>query len=133
MSVLDQNGRIQALGFLARWRLTSHALYYKIPYLGSKRRPVVNPFLAAFSQKSLASAYVFELELKLQEGRKVFVEIRYFRKLKVILPKAGSVYNKARTIKIAISSPFARETITFVIILKINTLSILAGIIPTII
>jgi hypothetical protein len=29
MSVLDQ---IQALGFLARWRLTSHALYYKIPY-----------------------------------------------------------------------------------------------------
>ena len=27
MSVLDQNGRIQALGFLARWRLTSHALY----------------------------------------------------------------------------------------------------------
>ena len=32
MSVLDQNGRIQALGFLARWRLTSHALYYKIPY-----------------------------------------------------------------------------------------------------
>ena len=31
MSVLDQNGRIQALGFLARWRLTSHALYYKIP------------------------------------------------------------------------------------------------------
>ena len=46
--------------------------------LGSKRRPVVNPFLAAFSQKSLASAYVFELKLKLQEGRKVFVEIRYF-------------------------------------------------------
>ena len=34
MSVLDQNGRIQALGFLARWRLTSHALYYKIPYPG---------------------------------------------------------------------------------------------------
>ena len=33
MSVLDQNGRIQALGFLARWQLTSHALYYKIPYL----------------------------------------------------------------------------------------------------
>ena len=33
MSVLDQNGRIQALGFLARWRLTSHALYYKIPYI----------------------------------------------------------------------------------------------------
>ena len=32
MSVLDQNGRIQALGFLARWQLTSHALYYKIPY-----------------------------------------------------------------------------------------------------
>ena len=32
MSVLDQNGRIQALGFLARWRLISHALYYKIPY-----------------------------------------------------------------------------------------------------
>ena len=31
MSILDQNGRIQALGFLARWRLTSHALYYKIP------------------------------------------------------------------------------------------------------
>ena len=31
MLVLDQNGRIQALGFLARWRLTSHALYYKIP------------------------------------------------------------------------------------------------------
>ena len=34
MPVLDQNGRIQALGFLARWRLTSHALYYKIPYWG---------------------------------------------------------------------------------------------------
>ena len=32
MSVLDQNGKIQALGFLLRWRLTSHALYYKIPY-----------------------------------------------------------------------------------------------------
>jgi len=32
MSVLDQNGRIYALGFLARWQLTSHALYYKIPY-----------------------------------------------------------------------------------------------------
>ena len=32
ISVLDQNGRIQALEFLARWRLTSHALYYKIPY-----------------------------------------------------------------------------------------------------
>ena len=32
MSVLNQNGRIQALGFLARWWLTSHALYYKIPY-----------------------------------------------------------------------------------------------------
>ena len=31
MSVLDQNGRIQALGFLARWQLTSQALYYKIP------------------------------------------------------------------------------------------------------
>ena len=31
ISVLDQNGRIQALGFLARWRLTSHALYYRIP------------------------------------------------------------------------------------------------------
>ena len=31
MSVLDQNGRIQALGFLARWRLTSHALHYNIP------------------------------------------------------------------------------------------------------
>ena len=30
MSALDQNGRIQSLGFLARWRLTSHALYYKI-------------------------------------------------------------------------------------------------------
>ena len=35
MSVLDQNGRIQALGSLARWRLTSHALYYKIPYPSS--------------------------------------------------------------------------------------------------
>ena len=92
--------------------------------LGSKRRSVANPFLAAFSQKSLASSYVFELEWKLQEGRKVFVEIRYFRKLKVILPKAGSVYNKARTIKVAIFSPFARVTITFVIILQINTLSI---------
>ena len=33
MSVLNQNGIIQALGFLARWRLTSHSLYYKIPYL----------------------------------------------------------------------------------------------------
>jgi hypothetical protein len=33
MSVLDQNGKIQSLGFLARWRLTSHALYYKIPYI----------------------------------------------------------------------------------------------------
>ena len=33
MSVLDQNGRIRAQGFLARWQLTSHALYYKIPYL----------------------------------------------------------------------------------------------------
>ena len=32
MSVLDQNGIIHALGFLARWRLSSHALYYKIPY-----------------------------------------------------------------------------------------------------
>ena len=32
MSVLDQNGRIQALEFLARWRLISHALYYKIIY-----------------------------------------------------------------------------------------------------
>ena len=31
MSVLDQNGRIQALGFLARWRLIIHSLYYKIP------------------------------------------------------------------------------------------------------
>ena len=31
ISVLNQNGRIQALGFLARWWLTSHALYYKIP------------------------------------------------------------------------------------------------------
>ena len=31
MSVFEQNGRIQALGFLTRWRLTSHALYYKIP------------------------------------------------------------------------------------------------------
>ena len=35
ISVLNQNGRIQALGFLARWRLTSQALYYKIPYAAS--------------------------------------------------------------------------------------------------
>ena len=32
MSVLDQTGRIQALGFLAWWQLTSHALYYNLPY-----------------------------------------------------------------------------------------------------
>ena len=87
MSVLDQNGRIQALGFLARRQLTSHALYYKIPYLGSKRRPVVNPFLAAFSQKSLASAYVFELELKLQEGRKVLWKYVILENLKLFYLK----------------------------------------------
>ena len=34
MLVLDQNGRIQALGFLARWRLKRHAPYYKISYNG---------------------------------------------------------------------------------------------------
>ena len=58
------------------------------------------------------------------------------RKLKVILPQAGSVYITIywivnRTIKITISSPIARVAITFVIILKVNTLSILAGVIPT--
>jgi len=42
MSVLDQNGRIQALGFLSRWRLTSHALYYKIPYHSTKKRCMKN-------------------------------------------------------------------------------------------
>ena len=33
MSVLDQNGRIQALGFLAWWQLTSHALNYNLHIL----------------------------------------------------------------------------------------------------
>ena len=31
MSVLDQNGRIQAMGSLAWWQLTSHALNYNLP------------------------------------------------------------------------------------------------------
>ena len=31
MLVLDHNGRIQALGFLAWWQLTSHALIYNLP------------------------------------------------------------------------------------------------------
>ena len=42
MSVLNQNGRIQALGILARWQLTSHALYYKIPYLNVKLEDLKN-------------------------------------------------------------------------------------------
>ena len=31
ISVLDQNGRIQALGFLAWWQLTNHTLNYNLP------------------------------------------------------------------------------------------------------
>ena len=31
MSVLDQNGRIQPLRFLAWWQLTSHAINYNLP------------------------------------------------------------------------------------------------------
>jgi hypothetical protein len=59
MSVLDQNGRIQALGLLARWRLTSHALYYKISYSGLKNvnvlffgSPSTYFFLASNTQKN---------------------------------------------------------------------------------
>ena len=56
MSVLDQNGRIQALGFLARWWLTSHALYYEIPY-----------FIKIYA--SFANMYIFLIFLAQNECR----------------------------------------------------------------
>ena len=34
----NQNARIWALGFLALWKLTSHALYYNLPYLKAHLR-----------------------------------------------------------------------------------------------
>ena len=56
MSVLDQNGRIQAPGFLARWQLTSHALYYNLTYLSIL-------FSRGFSDNvtSISTVYIFFL------------------------------------------------------------------------
>ena len=39
----DQTARIWALGFLAWWQLTSHALYYNLPYFLSYQRFWLEP------------------------------------------------------------------------------------------
>ena len=76
MSVLEQNGRIQALGFLARWRLTSHALFYKIPYFISNLKK--SACASKWDLLQLVTLwYIVQVQLKLR----TYLENLNFKKL----------------------------------------------------